>query len=92
MEKVQHVFENQHAATLLEAARHYRDIGLKYWNGMSDRDAQMRSMHNADYEDLCIIANLIEGGADKRSISLAIRNLDTAVRDEIPESVYQIYA
>jgi hypothetical protein len=59
---------------------------------MSDRDAQMRSMHTDDYEDLCVIANLIEGGADKRSISLAIRNLDTVVRDEIPESVYQIYA
>jgi hypothetical protein len=92
MEKVQHVFENQHAATLLEAARHYRDIGLKYWSSTSTHDEQMRSVHNDDYEDLVVIANLIEGGADKRSISLAIRNLDTAVRDEIPESVYQIYA
>lgn len=53
------------------------------WNG----DIQMLTMHTKDYLDLVKIANLIDAG-DTVKAMIRIHKLDTELRDEIPNDVW----
>ena len=44
-----------------------------------------------DYEDLISIANLIQSDAPRNVVAKAMRNLDTCVRDQIPDNVYYAF-
>ena len=64
------------AAAAYKYAVRYRDAGLD------------TSIMTQDVEDLMSIAQLIEDGAAPGTVARAMWRLDTAVRDEIPDSVY----
>lgn len=72
--------KNKHAQALKAAADKY----LKGYNDMG------KHIHT-DYEDLISIAGMIENGEKPQSIAKAMWDLDTAVRDEIPDVVYNFY-
>lgn len=44
-----------------------------------------------DYEDLMSIAGMIDNNEDPKKIAKAMWQLDTAVRDEIPDEVYYAF-
>jgi len=79
--------KNSHAVTLKKAADKYLA-----WNteAFSD-DAKMLKVGKNDYDDLISIAGMIENDEDKKKIGKAMWKLDTAVRDVIPDSVYNAY-
>ena len=53
------------------------------WNG----DLEMLKVHTKDYLDLVEIANLIDAGENIKALR-KIHKLDTEVRDEIPQDVW----
>jgi hypothetical protein len=73
---------NPHATKLAKAAERYRS---KY----SDTEAQ--TVIKQDFEDLMSIAQMIEDGANPKTIMTAMWKLDTLVRDEIPDTVYYAF-
>lgn len=71
------------AQKLEEAAIAYRDVERTYEGGAE--------VAQSDYEDLMSIAGMIENNEPKASIAKAMWRLDTAVRDIIPDEVYNPY-
>jgi hypothetical protein len=79
--------KNQHAISLKQAADKY---DAWHSNAFSN-DKKMLKVGKKDYEDLLSIAGMIENGEDIKKIANAMRRLDTAVRDVIPDSAYYAY-
>lgn len=79
--------KNELAIKLVAAADKYLSWNTK---AFSD-DAKMISVGKRDYDDLISVAGMIENNESKKSIARAMWNLDTAVRDVIPDSVYNTY-
>lgn len=75
--------KNELAKKLVAAADKYRAVERNYEGA--------EKMVQSDYEDLISIAGMIENNESKKSISRAMWNLDTAVRDVIPDKVYNAY-
>lgn len=75
--------KNELAKKLVAAADKYRAVERNYEGA--------EKMVQSDYEDLISIAGMIENNESKKSISRAMWNLDTAVRDIIPNDVYYAY-
>ena len=75
--------KNELAKKLVAAADKYRAVERKYEGA--------EKMVQSDYEDLISIAGMIENNESKKSISRAMWNLDTVVRDVIPDKVYNAY-
>ena len=71
------------------------EVADKYlaWNNKSfPNDAGMLKGGEKDHEDLISIALMIEQDEfNNRSISNAIRKLDTFIRDYIPQNIYDLY-
>jgi hypothetical protein len=81
-------FEHPNAIQLKEAADKYLAWSNKGWAG----DAKMLAVGESDYEDLISIALLIEQDEfNNKAIGKAIRNLDTFIRDSIPQNIYDLY-
>ena len=76
--------KNPHAVKLVAAAAKYRDTIVK--NGTYP---EAKAVAQQDYEDLVSIAQMIEN--NESGIARAMWRLDTAVRDVIPDSVYNTY-
>jgi predicted ATPase len=76
--------KNPNAIKLVAAAAKYRDSIIK--NSMYADSAKVAQQ---DYEDLVSIAQMIENNED--GIARAMWKLDTAVRDVIPDSVYNTF-
>ena len=72
------------AVKLVAAAAKYRDALVK--NSMY---VEAKAVALQDYEDLVSIAQMIEN--NESGIARAMWRLDTAVRDVIPDSVYDTY-
>lgn len=67
---------------------------LKWLNGHHNiwpTDQEMLKAGTSDYLDLMEIVNMIEAGAEKKAIAKAMWALDTIVRDQIPNKVYNAY-
>ena len=79
--------KNLLAITLKDAAEKNR---ARYSKAVKD-DPQLDRVVKSDYEDLMSIVGMIENGEDKNTVARAMWKLDTAVRDVIPDSVYDIY-
>lgn len=79
--------KNLLAITLKDAA----DKNLARYSKAVKDDPQLDRVVKSDYEDLISIVGMIENGEDKKTIARAMWKLDTAVRDVIPDSVYDIY-
>lgn len=79
--------KNQHAITIKKAAKKY----LAWHNDAFKDDREMLKCGKNDYNDLISIAGMIENGEDKKKIATAMWNLDTAVRDVIPDSAYYAF-
>ena len=79
--------KNQHAISLKQAADKY---DAWHRNAFSN-DKKMLKVGKKDYQDLISIAGMIENGEDIKKIANAMRRLDTAVRDVIPDSAYYAY-
>lgn len=75
--------KNELAKNLVAAAEKYRAVE-RNWAGAAE-------VVQSDYEDLISIASMIENNESKKSISNAMWNLDTVVRDVIPDKVYNAY-
>ena len=75
--------KNELAKKLVAAADKYRAVERKYEGA--------EKMVQSDYEDLISIAGMIENNESNKSIAKAMWNLDTAVRDVIPDKVYNAY-
>ena len=75
--------KNELAKKLVAAADKYRAVERNYEGA--------EKMVQSDYEDLISIAGMIENNESKKSISRAMWNLDTVVRDVIPDKVYNAY-
>lgn len=75
--------KNELAKKLVAAADKYRAVERNYEGA--------EKMVQSDYEDLISIAGMIENNESKKSISRAMWNLDTAVRDVIPDDVFYAY-
>jgi hypothetical protein len=75
--------KNELAKKLVAAADKYRAVERNYEGA--------EKMVQSDYEDLISIAGMIENNESKKSIARAMWNLDTAVRDVIPDKVYNTY-
>ena len=75
--------KNELAKKLVAAADKYRAVERNYEGA--------EKMVQSDYEDLISIAGMIENNESKKSIAKAMWNLDTAVRDVIPDKVYNTY-
>ena len=75
--------KNELAIKLVAAADKYRAVERNY-EGAAE-------VVQSDYEDLISIASMIENNESKKSISNAMWNLDTLVRDVIPDKVYNAY-
>lgn len=69
---------------MYEHAHMYYQHGLVTWKN----DKSMNDMYDSDYADLKHIAKLIEDGSPHAAGDYADR-LDTAVRDEIPNEVWE---
>jgi hypothetical protein len=63
------------------------------WNKESfPNDAKMLECGEKDYADLMSIALMIESDEfNNKAIGKAINNLDTFVRDYIPDNIYDLY-
>ena len=63
------------------------------WNNKSfPNDAKMLECGEKDYENFISIALMIEQDEfNNKAIGKAIRNLDTFVRDYIPQNIYDLY-
>ena len=79
--------KNEHAIVLKKAADKY----LAWHNKAFEGDSDMIEFGKKDYDDLISIAGMIENGEDVRKIGKAMWNLDTAVRDVIPDDVFYAY-
>jgi len=79
--------QNEHAIKLAEAADKY----IAYCKKHFSNDKNMMECVVSDYEDLMSIAARIELNEDKKKIAKAMWDLDTAVRDIIPNKVYKAY-
>ena len=79
--------KNLLASILKDAA----DKNLARYSKAAKDDPQLDRVVKSDYEDLISIVGMIENGEDKKTVARAMWNLDTAVRDVIPDSVYDIY-
>ena len=79
--------KNLLAITLKDAA----DKNLARYSKAVKDDPELDRVVKSDYEDLISIVGMIENGEDKKTVARAMWNLDTAVRDVIPDSVYDIY-
>lgn len=75
--------KNVLAKQLAEAAKNYR--------ARNTEDPQVQRILQSDYEDLMSIAGMIENNETDSQIQVAMWNLDTAVRDEIPDDVYYAF-
>ena len=80
------IMKNPNAVKLVAAAAKYRDTIVK--NSMYADSAKVAQQ---DYEDLVSIAQMIENNENVKAICKAMWKLDTAVRDVIPDSVYNTY-
>lgn len=76
------------AIKLRDVATKYRD---KLYNNFKN-DKDMLKCAEQDYIDLMSIAIMIEENEfNNKAIAKAIRNLDTIVRDTIPDDIYDLY-
>lgn len=75
--------KNKLALKLVAAAEKYRSQN----HYLEDAKQVVQS----DYEDLMSIAGMIESNETDSQIQLAMWNLDTLVRDEIPDDVYYAF-
>ena len=75
--------KNELAKKLVAAADKYRAVERNYEGA--------EKMVQSDYEDLISIAGMIENNESKKSIAKAMWNLDTLVRDVIPDDVFYAY-
>jgi hypothetical protein len=79
---------NPNALKLKETADKYLAWSNKGWSG----DAKMLAVGEKDHEDLMSIALLIEQDEfNNKAIGNAIRNLDTFIRESIPQNIYDRY-
>jgi hypothetical protein len=81
-------FKHPNAVKLLAVADKYLA-----WNKESfSHDAKMIACGEKDYQSFISIALLIEQDEfNNISIRRAIRNLDTFIRDYIPDNIYDLY-
>jgi hypothetical protein len=80
--------KHPNAIKLVEAADKYLAWNNKSWHG----DAKMLAVGKKDHEDLISIALMIEQDEfNTIPIRKAIRNLDTFIRESIPDNIYDIY-
>ena len=75
--------KNTLAKKLAAAANAYRNRDTE--------DPEVVRVVESDYEDLMSIAGMIENNETDSQIQVAMWNLDTAVRDEIPDEVYYAF-
>jgi hypothetical protein len=72
-----------------------KEVADKYlaWNTKSfPDDAKMLECGKKDYENFISIAQMIEDNEfDNKAIGRAISDLDTFVRDYIPNDIYDLY-
>lgn len=73
--------KNHLAIILAKAAQRYR-------NQYSDTSS---TAVVSDYYDLLDIAEMIENNKSHKEVARAIWNLDTIVRDAVPDEVYESY-
>lgn len=73
--------KNHYAILLTIAAERYR---------ISNNEAGCnRAVTRSDYNDLMRVAKMIERNKSARDVARAMWNLDTCVRDAIPDEVYE---
>ena len=60
-------------------------------NRYLDKYRHLGDFVQRDYEDLIFIAGLIQSDAPRNVVAKAMRNLDTCVRDQIPDNVYYAF-
>lgn len=79
--------KNEHAISIKKAADKYNE-----WHKSAfANDAEMLKSGKNDYEDLLSIAGMIENNEEAKKIAKAMWELDTAVRDVIPDSAYYAF-
>lgn len=89
--------KNELAIKLVAAADEYRAVERNLRSrcarlGMSASSYEgAAEVVQSDYEDLISIAGMIENNESKKSIANAMWNLDTLVRDVIPDKVYYYF-
>jgi hypothetical protein len=89
--------KNELAIKLVAAADEYRAVERNLRSRCARLGMPVSSYEGAaevvqsDYEDLIRIAGMIENNESKKSIANAMWNLDTLVRDVIPDKVYYYF-
>ena len=78
---------NRNAKALAVAALKWLNDHHNTW----PTDREMLKAGTSDYLDLMEIVNMIEALAEKKAIAKAMWALDTNVRDQIPNKVYNAY-
>jgi hypothetical protein len=72
-----------------------RNVATKYRSNLYKQfksDKNMLKVAEQDYIDLMSIAIMIEENEfNNKAIARAIGNLDTIVRDTIPDNIYELY-
>ena len=70
-------------------ANNLYEAAVKYKQSLGE--LSISPVYQQDFEDLTSIANMIENNEDAKAIQKAMWDLDTAVRDVIPNKVYYTY-
>lgn len=76
------------ARRLRNKADRYRNSMYKLFTDDTDGGRGWRKMIDQDHRDLRLVAKLLREGKEMKAATLAIYELDTAVRDEVPTTVY----
>ena len=74
-----------------ELAKLLKKAADKYHNSYRNMEDLDMKVIKEDHYNLLSIANMIENNESSKSIAEAMRSLDTAVRDVIPDKVYYTY-
>jgi hypothetical protein len=78
---------NSHAEAIRQAAARWLARGEEHFRN----DQEMLDAYETDHYQLMSIAQMIDDNAEIRVIRQAILNLDTILRDEIPEETYYAF-
>lgn len=87
--------KRQKRALLARRLRNKADRYLKYWTQLYEDDPARSSSDRAffnmikeDHKDLHKAAKWLREGKEMKAAKLVVYDLDTAVRDEVPTTVY----
>lgn len=76
------------ARRLRNKADRYRTSMYKLFTDDNDGGLGWRKMIDQDHKDLRLAARLLREGKEMKAAKIVVRDLDTAVRDTVPSTVY----